>query len=500
VKRERPRVPFYREPIVWILFVLALAERLAFLIGSQDRSWPFTIFYEGDAEAFYDYAQALIAGRPYDNGIPFHPPLFPALLSLLHRLLGSPVPHELLRALLGGLSALVPPALYLGLRGPLGRGAALAAALLAAFSFGLDILGLSATSEGLYMTLVLAMLWIARVEPTPGHAPLARAAVLGMLTGLLGLTRAEGLVVGLLVVAIWIASPLRTGPRRFAPAIVAWIIGLVLALTPSTIRNAEALTEWNARVGVSLGARLPSFVPITAYGPLNFALANNAQATGGFQRSLLTSRSQEAILDLGDPQHLHYFLHGTREGLQWIGGHPGAYLSLAARKVDIMTRALDLGWLPWNVPLGRSGTRRPVDMFAPEPGGLRFLQLILMTAGAVLLVRARARRTLLLLACPIAGALLTGLLFFGYVRLGAVVLPFVFALEGVAIARAAERIPAGLRGRVTRGLAPRLIALAMLALLVFAMTQDRNYTASGSSQRPGGPLDRDAEMKIAPVK
>jgi hypothetical protein len=31
------------------------------------------------------------------------------------------------------------------------------------------------------------------------------------------------------------------------------------------------------------------------------------------------------------------------------------------------------------------------------------------------------------------------------------------------------------------------------------MAQDRNYNASGSSQRPGGQLIRDAEMKIAPL-
>jgi hypothetical protein len=476
-----------------------LAERLAFLIGSRDRSWPFPIFYEGDAEAFYDYAQALIAARPYDNGIPFHPPLFPALLSILHRILGNPVPHEILRGVLGCLSALIPPALFLGLRDAIGRGPALAAALLAAFSFGLDILGVSATSEGLYLAIALALLWTARVEPRPGRRTIARGAILGALTGLLGLTRVEGLAVGFLAVAVWITPSLRSAPRRYAPAAVAWIIGLVVALAPSTIRNAASLSDWNADAGQALGVRLPTFVPITAYGPLNFALANNAQATGVFQRKLLSSRQNEAVLDLADPQHRHYFLHGTREGLRWIAGHPGAFLSLAARKVGIMTRALDLGWLPWNLPHGRAGTRRPVDLFAPDPGGLRFLQLLLLGTGIGLLIRGRQVRTLLLLACPIAGALVAGSLFFGYVRLGAVALPFVFALEGVAIARIAGRIPAGPRARLGAGPVPRILAVAALALLVFAMTQDRNYRASGTSERPGGELIRDAEMKITPL-
>ncbi len=500
-----PRFPrpsrwsFLGEPAVWILFGLALAERLACLIGSNDHTWPFSIFYEGDAEAFYNYAQAMIAGRPYDNGIPFHPPLFPALLSVLHRLIGSPVSHELLRSILGTLSAVVPPALYIGLRGAIGRGAALAAALLATFSFGLDILGVSATSEGLYLFLALALLGVALSEALPGRPGIARGAALGLLTGLLGLARAEGLAVGFFVLAVWIGPSLRAAPRRFAPATIAWLIGLLVALAPSTIRNAEALSDWNARTGQALGAHIPTFAPITSYGPLNFALANNAQATGGFQRSLLTSREHEAVLDLADPQHRHYFLNGTQEGLRWITGHPGAFLSLAGRKLGIITRALDLGWSPWNFPLGRTGTRRPVDLFAPDASGLRFVQLFALGAGIWLLIRGRKTRTLLLLACPIAGALLAGSLFFGYVRLGAVVLPFAFALEGVAIAHVAGRFPERLRVRLGRGMVPRVLAATALALLIFAMAQDRNYNASGSSQRPGGQLIRDAEMKIAPL-
>ena len=245
--------------------------------------------------------------------------------------------------------------------------------------------------------------------------------------------------------------------------------------------------------------RLPTFVPITSYGPLNFALANNAQATGGFQRSLLSSRSREAVLDLADPQHRHYFLNGAGEGLRWIAGHPGGFLALAARKIDIVTRSLDLGWTPWNLPLGRTGTRRPVDIFAPDRSGLRFLQTALLGAGVWLLTRRRAHRSLLLLACPIAGALLAGVFFFGYVRLGVLTLPFVFALEGVAIAGLAGRLPAGLRERLSRGAIPWILTAAALAVLAFAATQDRNYSASGSTDRPGGKLIRDAEVRIFPL-
>jgi hypothetical protein len=129
MRGSKPR----RDLIPWILFLLACAERLAFQFGSRDRAWPFPIFYEGDAETFYNYAQAILHGTRYDNGIPFHPPFFPLILAGLHALTGDPVRHGIVRAVLGCASAAVPSMLYVFMRGPAGRGAALAAGLLTAF-------------------------------------------------------------------------------------------------------------------------------------------------------------------------------------------------------------------------------------------------------------------------------------------------------------------------------------------------------------------------------
>jgi 4-amino-4-deoxy-L-arabinose transferase-like glycosyltransferase len=484
----------------WILFLLACAERLAFMIGSRDRAWPFPVFYEGDAEAFYNYAQAILRGTPYDNGIPFHPPFFPLVLAGLQALTGDPVRHALVRGILGIGSAAVPAMLYLLLRDSAGRAAALAAGLLAVFSFGLDAIGVSATSEGIFMLLALGLLLLARREPGDAKRPEIRAITLGFGSGLLALTRAEGIFLGIAVLAVWLSPLARGQTKRCARLAGIAAAGLLLALAPWTIRNAVRLSEWNERAGRGMGATLPTFVPLTAYGPLNFALANNDEATGGFQRKILTSRSETAVLDLADPQHRHYFLHGTGDGMRWIVSHPDRFASLALRKLGITARALDLGWLPWNLPAGRRGTRLPVDLFHPDAGGLRWAQILLAAAGIALLVRrGHERRLLLLLAIPPITVLLATLLFFGYVRLGMTAAPSIFAFEGIAIAAIAARLPRGARLLLSRPLAWRILLAAALALLVFAGTQSRDYRASGTSDRPGGQLQRDAPIRIEPL-
>lgn len=496
----RPQ-PRRRDRIPGILLLLTVCERLAFVFGSIDRTWPFSIFYEGDSEAFFNYAQAILKGLPYDNGIPFHPPLFPLVLSGLHALLGDPVAHGILRAVLAVASAAVPVMLYLLLRSLIGRAAALAAGLLATFSFGLDVLGSAATSETLFLLILLGMLLITREGFVEGRPGMLRALLLGALGGALALTRAEGILLAFAIPVVWVGKSILRTPSRSVPTLIAVLIGLALVLTPWTVRNSLSLEKWNRETGSRIGTELPTFVPLTSYGPLNFALANNDYATGGFQRDLLTSKSDIAVLDLSDSEHRHYFLNGTGEGWTWITQNPAAYASLAVRKLDINLRSLDLGWSPWNLPHGRAGTRRPVDLFAPETSGLRWVQLLIAAAGLVILLRMReTKRGALLIGLPILAALPVTLLFFGYVRLGMITAPFIYAFEGVALAALASKLPGRLRQLFARRLTTSILVALAIAVLVYAGTQERNYIASGKTDRPGGKLSRDAPMQISPAR
>ena len=333
------------------------------------------------------------------------------------------------------------------------------------------------------------MLGLAHAETVPGRSGIIRGALLGLFTGLLGLTRAEGLVVGVAGPRDLDppASPIRAAPLRTGRARMGYRAHR--RLSPWTIRNAMSLTDWNASKGAEIGVRLPTFVPVTAYGPLNFALANNAQSTGGFSRSLLSSRQEHAaVLDLADPQHRHYFLHGTREGLRWIAGHPGAAAKLAMRKLDIVTRALDLGWTPWNLPLGRAGTRRPSISLPRIEAGLRWAQLVLIGVGIWLLSRRGTGRITLLLAAPIAGALLTSLIFFGYVRLGAVVLPFSSRSKG-CVGGVAGRLPQALRSGLARPLVAWILTAAALAVLILARNTGSQLHRKRLDRPAGRPTD-----------
>jgi hypothetical protein len=479
-----------------LLWFLAFSHRLFLQLGSVDRSWPFPVFYEGDAETFHRFALSILAGQPYDGGIPFHPPLYPLFLAVCHALLGNPAAGLVLRMAHGAVYALSVPILWLWLRRHLTPGAALAGALLASWSFGLALISTAAVSEGLYLLLLLGGLLaferLREVEsgragaclsagetglpPAAGSGRLVmrRAVVLGLLGGLLALTRAEGLGWSLLLVtggamAAWrharrLSKRAGKTPAGVTPgqadastvvpatdaafairrAVLPWALALaalILTLAPWTIRNAVVLARVN-RLGTVGGlAPLPTFVVTTAYGPLNFALGNYAGAPGYFTRGALTSGRHRDLLDLTDPQHRDLFLHGYRRGWDWMQSHPGDFLALAGRKLALLSRSLRLGWTQWNLPGGLKGTRFPVDLLTPDVSSAVVVHLVLLLPGAWLLFAGKAGqdrargRSLLVFAggCILFSAAVT-LAFFGYTRQGVPALALLCGVEGTVLA------------------------------------------------------------------
>ncbi len=516
---KRPQTAFPWRMFL-LLWGLAFCHRLFFLLGNIDRSWPFPIFYEGDAETFYHYAQTILAGGTYDAGVPFHPPLFPLFLAFWYGLLGAGAAPMTVRIVLAAVFALQVPLLWILLRKFLAPGAALAGAVLALYAFGLLVISTAAVSEGLYLVLLLGALLLfaglvrtgAAPDPVDRRpVPAARAVALGLLLGLLALTRAEGLGAAILLIGWGAVSAIRLrGSARMRRALAPWAVaagGAVLCLVPWTVRNAITLGGINRQTAGSGMEPLPTLVVTTAYGPLNFALANHADAPGYFTRSLLTSGLQQGVLDLNDPQHREYFLHGYRHGLAFVTARPGAFLALAGRKLAIAGRAFRLGWTQWDLPGGLRGTRYPVDLFTPDAPWAVFVHLALLLPGIALLARrpgARGREYLVLTGLFVLLTFLLTIAFFGYVRQAVLVLPLLFGIEGVTLAAAcawvAARVPALRRGRPVLELpraAALLIALFWLAGLAGAF-QSRNYIASGETLAGSKLLNRDSIMQIAP--
>ncbi len=517
----------------WIavgLTLLAWLHRLAFLRSNRDWDWPYTIFYEGDSEVFFDYARAILRGTLYDNGIPFHPPGFAWILAFVHGLVGAGgpsdrVPYVAVKVVVALLGSASIGLLYLLARPYVGRTVALLAAFLGIYSFGLYVLHVAPVTEGTYQTLLLACLlfWTRRFEhplsapvlpfeKDPRRAGPAGAALLGLLLGALALIRAEGMLVGLILGGVGIAgwwSQGRTSRRELA-ALRPWalvLIGWVLAVAPWTVRNAIRLSETNERL--ALAEPLPVVVPITIYGPINLALANNPQADGTFSRAFLSSASHSGVLDLQDPQHLQFILHGDEMARDWVLQHPGAALGLLLKKWGHFFEAWRLGWTQWNIPGGLNGFRRPVDVFVPHSTLALWISLPLAVLGLVLCLGTAGgprRWGVLVLLMTCVGLVATGL-FFGYVRQGLLYLPLWLTFPAAALTAIARRFTHRGEGwRLTPPAEtdprPRLLrvlgGLSLVLLLVegWGATTDRNYKATGTTIQGSQYLNRDEMMVL----
>jgi hypothetical protein len=206
---------------------------------------------------------------------------------------------------------------------------------------------------------------------------------------------------------------------------------------------------------------LRRFPFVSSYGPLNFALANHARATGGFDRSLLEeapplgggASSYPPFLVQGlpprdltfvYPPHLRLFNEGYSIGGKWILDHSGAFARLALRKLAIFWPGTASGLTGWNLPVGLSGLRRPVDMVVPDRGLTGRVWRIVILFGCLAGIVAGRRRAAIV---PWLVFLLTRLaatvLFFGYARQGAAAIPVVGVLVGLAASATPIRIRAG---------------------------------------------------------
>lgn len=513
------------------LILLAWLHRLAFLRSNRDWSWPYTIFYEGDSETFFHYARALLAGRLYDGGIPFHPPGFPWVLALVHAAVGAGgaddrVPYFAVKAVMALVGSVSVGLLYLLVRPYLGRTVALVAALLATYDFGLYVIHVAPVSEGTYQTLLLLCLllwtrWLDHpltVRDAADDAPRPwQALLVGVLLGALALVRAEGALVGsalgLVGVGGWAAARLRRSPQASLAALLPWTLvlaGCLLAVVPWTLRNAHQLSAANERL--RLAEPLPTLVPITIYGPINLALANNPLADGTFSRRYLASEGSSGVLDLENPEHLRFMLHGDEMARDWASANPGDAARLVLRKWRYMGDAWRLGWTQWNWPAGLDGVRRPIDVFVPSAASATWLRLPLALVGLALCWACGgwARRWLGIVLLLTAICLLTTALFFGYARQALLYMPLwqtfgavTLVTLGESIARRRLGLPsldagARLPRRLVVGLAG--VALVLLAMEARGARSHRNYRATGTTLPGSQKLDPHQQMTLQVIR
>ena len=236
---------------------------------------------------------------------------------------------------------------------------------------------------------------------------------------------------------------------------------------------------------------------LALYGPLNFFLANSNESSaedGGFTRAALDrkppfegglARYPNGILNvlpqelsLGYPPHLDAVNHGYAKGLAWIASHPSDALSLLASKLMHAWRGAASGIGIHSFPIGRDGTRMPVDAVTSDSllaTVWRALLFALAAIGARGLRRDEgATQTFLV----IATRFLLAIPFFGYARLGALAIPALAVLWAAALQKPFAAAQSFARTR--SAVASAAIALLCVADLATAYRSTRP-TVTGSN-------------------
>jgi tetratricopeptide (TPR) repeat protein len=344
--RAEPRAATPFQAWAWqpalLVFVLALFVRLLHLW--EIRHAPFFSLLMGDALGYDQWARRLAAGDWVGTGVFYQAPLYPYFLGVLYALGGhDPLVVRLCQAVLGagacGLVALAGAHLF-------GRGAGLAAgALLALYAPAIFFDGLlqKTVLDAVFLAWLLVVLAL-----TIDRVTVTRAAWAGVALGGLTLVRENALVfLPVLLLWVWLRS------RRSIAPVLALALGTTVVLLPVAVRNEIVGGEFH--------------LTTSQLGP-NLYIGNHAGATGtyvpllsghgnvAYERQDATDLAEQTVGRSLGPGEVSRFW--TRQAVEWVTSHPGAWLRLMGRKLLLVwnaTEATDTEdlytYADWSVPL-----------------------------------------------------------------------------------------------------------------------------------------------------
>ena len=297
--------------------VVALAGA-SFLIGAAVSFKSGSTLDYSDEHDYVNLARHLADGLGFSaNGktpTAFRPPAWPAVISAVDFVGGG---ITLTRLVNVGFFSLSVIALYALVR----RIAGSDAGLLAAAALAVYPLSLYTSTKLFPASLALLLVTVgllAIVAANDTEVPMTRvlwAAAAGACFGLVGLTEAAYLVIGV-VAFVW-SLWRRVSLQR--------VMTIALPLALVTI---IPLAAWGIRNESQLG----SFVPVSTNGGLNLLLGNspNATPTSGVDANITTNLNEAKRRGLDEAETDRYF---REQAIDWIKHNPGRASSLYVRKL-----------------------------------------------------------------------------------------------------------------------------------------------------------------------
>lgn len=313
------------------IFLLAFVVRLIYLV--QIESFPLFYHLVSDARSYDEWAQRIAAGDWLGRGVFYQAPLYPYFLGLLQVIFA----HDLwairvVQIVLGALSCVL---LYWAGRLFFSRGAGVTAGLILSLyapAIFFDALIQKAVLDLFLISLFLFLLGMAEVR-----VHWAEWVAIGVVLGLLGLTR-ENALVWVLVVPIWLWFHFREQRLQVR---VRWagmfLVGLALVLMPVGLRN------------LSVGGEFT--LTTSQLGP-NLFLGNNPETKGlykplrpgrgdpEYERQDATELAEQALGRRLSPKDVSAYWLGRT--LEYIRSQTLDWLRLMGRKWLLMWNVREL--------------------------------------------------------------------------------------------------------------------------------------------------------------
>jgi 4-amino-4-deoxy-L-arabinose transferase-like glycosyltransferase len=420
------------KPKLAMLLVLgcALVFRLVFAIWAVGLDAA----PRGDEINYQDHAANIAAGKGMirSDGQPsaFRPPLVPLVLGGIYKIFGvhleiARVFQILVGVALAGLTYLVAGRLF-------SPGVALVAAGLVAVNPYLVLMSSYLLTESLYAALMLAGLLALEASRGRAHASVAWLALAGIILGLATLTRANALVLVVLVAAGVVFLGTGGAVRRVAGGAVV-LAAVLVTLAPWAIRNHARLGEW---------------VLLTTNGGMTFYQCNNQAVLSdpALYGSVGVSETLPGWDRVRGASEVDADREAWRLGRAFLRENPGAIPKLAWRKFVRFWRfqshapssGVKSGWW-WNknTLLGGLASR-----FDP---GFVYSVVVLPLFLIGLAVTFKQYRKVFFLYATVVAHVLVALVFFGSLRARLPIEPVIaiLAAAGAAWVWARLRLPRG---------------------------------------------------------